>query len=287
MTKEKPITKIYLLRVCAYRLSDERCNVWDNESIVFLDLKSAVKAGKKILKEQLTKLWKTDEDFDVYKNIVEFLNPREEKADYVFEVCEMELHKIKSWHWQYDWNTQYSERDFIENPLFVCWSYDFEGNLLSRKFCRVDDKHRLSGGGWRSYPYVCVEFLPDDELPDAGTKFKLGDLVVKKHNEVLNRRNIQIYIIGECPERKDGRLFSQNEYMCYFIQDGKFEYISHDHLHESELELYTGEAPASFKWLSDVVAGKIKISEEDRKKVFNGEVSFAEEISYKDIKILK
>lgn len=284
MANEKTVTKIYLLLAYAYRFNDKNCN---EEIIVFLDLKSAVKAGKKILKEQLKELWKTDKDFDLFKNIGEYVNPYEEKASYVFTVREIEPDKIKSWQMNESTDDVEDFRNTVNNPLFIEWDFDYNGNLRERIMCRVDSKNRLSGGGWRWDDYSGVTFMPEDELPEAGTKFKLGDFVVEKQDGKYQRLNRGVYIIAGCPERDENGLRTENFYTCNYIDFGYFGYLNHDHLHESKLELYTGDVSSAYKWLSDVFAGRIKISEEDKKRIFNGEVNFAEEISYKDIKILK
>lgn len=284
MAKEKAVTKIYLLRAYAYRFDNKD---FDEEIIVFPDLNSAVKAGKKILKEQLTELWKTDKDSELFKNIGEFVNPYEEKASYEFVVREIEPHKIKSWRMNESADGVEDFRNTVNNPLFVEWDFDYNGKLRERLMCRVADDNRLTGGSWRWNDYSGVTFMPEDELPEAGTKFKLGDFVVEKQDSKYQRLNRGVYIIAGCPERDENGLRTENFYTCDFIDLGYFEYLNHDHFHESKLELYTGEVSPAYKWLSDMLAGRIEISQEDRQKVFSGEVNFAEEISYRDIKILK
>ena len=285
--KEQEFMKIYLLRVCAYRLPEKKCDPYDCETAVFLDLKSAVKAGKKILKEQLTEIWKTSEFRDIVDNLDGLFEKHDPLADYIFEVEEIEPEKIKSWRVKELWDEETDEMNvsLYENPLFIHWKFDYKGNLRGRYFFGLNYKDRLPGGGLRFDGFSLLRFDPADELPEAGTQFKLGDFVVEKHNEVINRRNDQIYVVGDCPE-KNGKYF-RNEYMCYRIVDGCFEYIMHDHLWESEIERYEGEVPAALRWFSDFVAGRIEVSEEDEARIYRGEINFSDDISYRDIKVTK
>ena len=262
------MSKVYLLRVCAYRPNlNYMCSIYDYESILFANLKDAVKVGTKILKEQLKKLLETDEHRKYYKSLDEFLASKEEKANYIFEVEETDLSKLK---------TRKRVSNIEQEPQSILWLYDYKGNFKDRRFYWLrDDNTYLKA--YNSGDYAFISFRPNDEKVDAGTKFKRGDIVVKK-----NDNDKEFYIIFDCPV-KDRKYFA-NEYTGHYLCSNELEYLNHSHFHEGDIKLYEGEVPESIQWLSKFFKGEIKVSEEDSNKIWAGEYCFSDKNSYKQIK---
>jgi hypothetical protein len=255
--------KFYLLRVCAFKKDFENlCDAYRHRSLIFYSLREAVKTGKAILKFQTGELFKTSGAKAFYKRPGdEFI---EAHIDYIFEIEEFDPDAQKNWR---PCGRPYEE---IENPYAVIWEFDYKGKLTGRWFGgKPQDFDAVKADYCPAYDY-----RPGDEKADAGTRFRLGDVVCSK-----DKKNKRICVVGGTP-LKEGKYF-ENNYICEFIGGGN---LTHYHPHESEIEKYAGEIPEGLLWLSRYFKGEIKISPADAEKISNGEYSFRDEPSYKTIK---
>ena len=149
------------------------------------------------------------------------------------------------------------ERDTEDEDLEIYWEFDFDGFCIERLV--------MDFAGW--------DDRPGDELPGAGTKFNEGDFVIIKKKihakkYILNDRN-KLYIVGAQPgKRTEPRPVTEgavnfnvrweNHYRLEYLDEQG--YFGHDHVHESELELYTGEVPLNYQILRKIFMGEVKIT---------------------------
>lgn len=253
---------IFLLKACVYRKKHNRANVWDYEAAVFPDLRSAVARGKKRIRDEIKK-YRADDRHAPYgpKEIDAYV---EDNLDILFEIVECDPAAQKRWVCPSD----DSMEAFVNDPYEIVWSFDRNGRLTDRVY------YRKECDGWR----LGQSFRPGDERADAGTKFRIGDLVT----DTAKPRDRRIYIVGACPE-KDGVYFD-NTYLCYYIEGNEFNGMMHEHLHEADLAPAEQPPSEAVAWMAGLLRGDFELDEETYAAVFEGKYCFPELPSYERIR---
>ena len=140
-----------------------------------------------------------------------------------------------------------SERDTEDEELMIDWEYDRQGRLLERIV-------------WDVCGY---DIRPGDEKPEAGTKFKVGDIVSLRSG----RSEPDICVVASTPKRKEPPELWENYYtlVCLGMNYGFWVYM---YIHESEFEEYFGPIPDEYALLSKLYKKEIKISLRRLKEIF-------------------
>jgi hypothetical protein len=180
--------------------------------------------------------------------------------------------------YEFDPHTEERQKVFINTeklvPVpFIEWDYDYKGGLLMRTEWR-------GGLGYLRYP--------GDELANAGTHFKPGDLVTLSYSK---EEHPQVYVVEYSPGSPIGVPFEkwENVYTVLYIrEDGIFSFDYHEHFHESKLRLYTGDVPenSALNMLNGVFSGRKKISEELKEKILAGEIGLSDKPNWRSIREL-
>ncbi|ERJ12507.1 hypothetical protein [Haloplasma contractile] len=250
--------KVFLLRAVAFNKTNDnfnaKCDPYEYKAEVFSSLELAISTGKTTLQDQIKNLYNNYEFRDVC-SLKEFTL---DCISFIFEVEEIDPNVNDNY-------TSLDEESIVSNPFKIVWDFNLQGDLLSRNIY-VDDN-------------CSYDIRPDDLNANAGTKFKIGDIV--KDNK--NKENKKLYIITACPS-KEIKPFSNYYNVGYICDNGYYDYGVHNHFHEEDIDLYTGEVSEPIKWLSDFFARRIKVDEQTKDDIMNGKYNFSEGLSYRTIK---
>ena len=140
-----------------------------------------------------------------------------------------------------------SERDTEDEELKIDWNYDCEGQLLERIV-------------WDMCGY---DIRPGDEKPEAGTKFKVGDLVCLGSYG----KPFDVCVVASTPKKKEPPELWENHYTLACL-DQHYGFWSHIHTHESELKEYSGHLPDGYDLLIKLYKKEFKISLRRLKEIF-------------------
>lgn len=195
------------------------------------------------------------------KKITEILNELRENAPLdIFAKEEVQyIFKVTEFDPEIRFSSERSEGVCTQ----VDWEFEYSGNLIDRlEWC--------DGIGY--------ERLPGDEKEDAGTHFRVGDLVACTVEEP---NHSHVYLVASCPgKRKESSnpLSWENIYRVYFIPDhGDFSEACHEHIHENMLCPFTGLvcSDSALFMLKEIVIGNERIPSEAKKKLFSGKFSLS------------
>ena len=137
------------------------------------------------------------------------------------------------------------------------------------------------------------ELRASDELPEAGTKFKKGDLVAYKEWKFLGDHPY-IYIVDEAPERENVHAQTcENHYKLLYLDDKYFgrgaAKVCREEFHEADIEpcsknrLELDRLKDPILTLQQIVKGEIKISPKLWEEIVNGHIIFNIEKSWREI----
>lgn len=141
------------------------------------------------------------------------------------------------------------ERDTEDENVNIEWYYDLHGNLRERLV-------------WDACGY---DIRPGDEKPEAGTKFKMGDIVVWERN--CPNRKSNVYVVAGTPFKRELPQLWENYYNIAGIDEDDGCWY-HEHAHESELKPYSDELPDGYALLSKLYKKEINISLKRLKEIF-------------------
>jgi len=129
-----------------------------------------------------------------------------------------------------------------------------------------------------------------DELPEAGTKFKIGDFVtVKRTDERVVKSWLEkvakdeIFIVYNTPKTNDPKRYFENRYCLTTIDKEGTINPYWEEFFECHLEKYNGEVAEPYKLLSKVYKEEIKLSDETWNKICEGEILLNLVPSWKEI----
>lgn len=239
---------------------------------VFPTLDLAVEKGKQEVKERIVRLLKQDPGYNE-KNLDEFI---EEKINYRFVVYEFDPVRRNN-----ECRRKDRENITLENSVefsdTIWWEYDDKGELI----------YRLEERG--------VIILPSDYHEDAGTHFKVGDLVTIKEGFGKEDNSSGVYVVAVAPgRRRDAKnpLCWANFYRVHYLYyDYEYHLNCEYDVHESHIEPVTRElSPDSFLLvLSEFFKDESKFSEEFQKRLYSLEPIYTCDLTqhYKFIKGLQ
>lgn len=256
-----------------YVIHSENCTsgeeIWDRNSAfseVFFDFEKA----KKFLLEQFEKLlediYRKDklfeympaEERDIKKQSIEW---RREYIDEYIDYC-LAISQLT-----HEYGADNAEIDFT-NPPKIDWYFRYNGELRTR-FYVFGDKE-----------YECRE---SDLLADAGTKFKVGDLVEYTDWE-FKRDYPSIYVVFSASVKPSDKTEPWgNIYTLLGIDDGcifRSGTVHKEQLHEADLRFAEKERMENCSFiepltvLQKIVKGETSLTEQEKKEVFGGKVYF-------------
>lgn len=245
----------------------------------------------------------------------EIFNDFERAKAYLLECFEDRLHRIyakddlsrcdepdktplidfsKSWRMEYideyifydlviseiDTEQRWSDAALVsEIPSKLEWHLSDNGEIQTRYLKFEDGTER--------------EFRPTDELPEAGTKFKKGDLVQYTEWKCMGDCPY-VYIVAETPKSEKVHTMSgENHYKLLYLDDKYFgrgaAKVCREEFHEADLEL-CGESGLELDRLKEpiltlqqIVKGERQISPELWGEIMSGHVVFNMEKSWREI----
>ena len=233
---------------------------------VFSTLALAVKRGCREIESHIETLFKKDGDYEEAERD-DFI---EENIRYAFKVYEFDPVRRETGIWRED-EKNITFENSVEFATFIEWEYDYRGSVISR---------------WeqRGVAY-CV--MPSDYNEGAGTLFAKGDLVtVKKPFFSQPEDNPSgIYVVAAVPGRRADKkdpLSWENIYCLHYLYHGdEYSAACHDHVHESQLELFQGEISADsfLRVLSAFFKDKSSFSKEATERLYSSKKIYVGELS--------
>ena len=129
--------------------------------------------------------------------------------------------------------------------------------------------------------------MPSDYNEGAGTLFAKGDLVTVKEPFFSQPEDNPsgIYVVATVPGRRADKkdpLSWENIYCLHYLyHSDEYSSACHDHVHESQLELFQGEISAdSFLWvLSAFFKDKSSFSKEATERLYSSKKIYVGELS--------
>ena len=166
---------------------------------VFPTLDLAVEKGKQEVKERIVKLLKEDSRYDEEK-LDEFI---EKKIDYRFVIYEFDPLRRNNGCRRKDGKNITLENS-VEFSSEIWWEYNDKGELISR----LEES-------------LGHDILPSDYQDNAGTNFKVGDLVTIKEGFRRKEDNTSgIYVVERAPGRRSDApnpLCWENFYSTHYL----------------------------------------------------------------------
>ena len=243
--------KIYLLQVeCIFEEKEHYENV-------YLTKEKAIKEGKEWLEKVFREQYKSIFDEDEKDNIPKLTHEQlfKQKAIYDFNVTEF-----------------YPE---IEEPLKIIHNYDYDGNeiYISRNY-----------KGQRKEKNIVMRY-EDYINKNAGTKFKIGDIVKIKNCDRNYDFKDKLHVITGVPHKEKGQEFFRNTYDVIVNHNSYDEGCHVDAFNENELELYTQKLPkdSPLIFLSKYFKEEIKLKNIKWTDIECGNITLNENKSFRDI----
>jgi len=173
-------------------------------------------------------------------------------------------------------------------PIHIEYTYDHNGELLHRYYIWRFELQAFHSGG------TYYQNRDGDDLPEAGTKFRVGDFVrlTRPHESMDGKFSTDtVFVVEATPLReKDGTL-RENSYRIETVsKEGKYQWDSDFHLpfsgiHENELIKHEDEVDTgSPLWfLRRVLLGELGDVGEMVKKIENGEISLVPDVTWEEL----
>lgn len=262
--------KTYLLQVKTY----DYINETENEYIeIFNTFKRAKRYGLEFLVENLELYAK-----DINKSIRQAI--KEEKIDYDFRIIEEDIDYAEDFNQTLDICEEIEEL-LIYEPTHKEFILDYTGEITNICIRYLPNQKETK---WRN----CLYLKPNDLLPKAGTKFKVGDLVkIIKPNGRLEDISYEhyseysdVYVVRFLPRRIENQKYLRNTYALSEIKDDNYAPgIYTWEFHEEQIAEYDESIKENspIDVLRKIIKKELKISRETWEKLKNGTISLREE----------
>ena len=199
-------------------------------SEIFFSHEEAWEAGKEHLQRAIRRLYEKSDYSEL--SFEAFIN--DDQVFYYWMILEIDLARLQTCEWPK------SDKYHLYPPAHISYTYDLDGELL----------HRFLWW-FGSEGSVCIQKHEGDELPEAGTKFQLGDFVQLKRPlsaDGLRRFGTkEVFVITGIPVRDSEGYLNENKYSIETVSEwGKYLWDldfgwPFSGIHESELVKYEGE----------------------------------------------
>ena len=289
MNKKDNRNRVFHLKVEAHSTRFGKLKEkYSQYSELFFSHEEAWEAGKEHLKRAVQSLYE-ESDYSVKTECL----PKELN----WEPAEPSLEAfISDDQVYYDWTIWEIDLDHLQNcewpaggkyrlypPAHISYKYDLDGELLHRY-------HWWFGPGGS----VCIQKHDGDDLPEAGTKFLVGDFVqLKRPLKLGGQRRFgtdAVFVITGIPVRDSEGFVKENKYHIETVKEWG-EYIWNldfgwpSGIHESELVKYEGEIKydSPLEFLRCVFCGEDEQVQEVVRKLECGKILLNPCISWEDI----
>ena len=197
-----------------------------------------------------------------------------------------------------NWKREYI-REYIEYELTIS---EIDPDILPDQYSnevarRMEWELRYTGDIRSRYVVlrdgVGVEFRPSYELAEAGTKYKVGDLVT--YNDWENKEySADVFVVIKTPQKIEGGVW-RNYYEVAYIEKSKMlrPVVHTVEFHEEDIQpcfnalLEHSPLKEQLLALQKVARGEVALPEKLREDIFDGKVMFNNELSWRDIPELK
>ena len=192
----------------------------------------------------------------------------DEYIDYHLSINEINSETFKNWE---DRQTK-SKKFLVSDPQKIEYYIRYNGEIRTR---------------YLHYNGMSYEHRPTDDLPEAGTKFKKGDLVVYTDWE-YKYNYPYVYVVYDNHINR-GKEAWENYCVLMTVGDTRSrenQFEDYIHLHEEDLKLYDGEKfddnhPMTF--LQKVARGEIEVSEKTWEDMVKGRIVMNINPSWRDV----
>ncbi len=267
--------KTYLLNVKTYDYTDET----EDEYIeVFNNFERAKNYGLEFLNKKLEFYCKY-----INRSIKQAL--KEEKIDYDFRVIEEDIEYAEKFNQKLNFLEEIEEL-LIYEPTHKEFILDYMGEITNICIRYLPNQKETRD---RNSLYL----KPNDLLPDAGTKFKIGDLVkIVKPNIRTDDISYSyypdysdVYVVRFLPRRIEGQKYLRNTYALSEIKNDNFSPgIFTWEFHEEQIAEYEGNVKQNspIDVLRKIIKKEIKVNRETWNGLKNGTISLREQDKDKD-----
>ena len=257
-------------------------------SELFFSHREAWEAGKEHLQRAVQMLYE-ESDYSVKTeclpkelnwepnepSIEAFLN--DDQVYYSWMIWEIDLDRMQNCEWPK------SDRYRLYPPAHISYSYSLDGELRHRDYWWL-------GSGVN----ICIQKHEGDDLPEAGTKFQLGDFVRLKRPLKAGQRSFgtdEVFVITGVPVMDSDGYLNENKYNIETVLEWG-EYLwdldfgwPFSGIHESELVKYDGEIKddSPLVFLRRVFCGEGEQMREVVRKLERSEILLTPCISWGDI----
>lgn len=250
---------------------NERWDRWSNFSEVFFSFDEAKKYLLDVFNGRLTNIYLADPIFRDGK--AADLDDDNWKGEYISEYIEYSLtiSEIDS--------DMPPEQYSAEGVRRMEWEIRYTGDIRTRYIVLRDG--------------VGIEFRPSDELPEAGTKYKVGDLVTC--NDWENKDYFpEAFIVIKTPQKIEGGVWPNHYEVAYIEKSRSRRPVVHTvEFHEEDIQpcfsvfLEHNLFKEQLLVLQKVARGEVELTEKVREDIFGGKILFNDEPSWRDIPGLK
>jgi hypothetical protein len=257
---------------------------------LFFSLEDAYQAGKEIMNKKIRELYEDSYYCNGKPNsrtLEDFI-----EADRLFDwwaITEIDLDRLKAME---DAGCERMRKYHKESPpIHIEYAYNHKGELLHRYYIwrMGNDLQAFNFSG------TYYQNREGDELPEAGTKFQIGDFVrLKRPGKTIDGKfdTDVVFVVADLPNRNKDGLLIENTYRIETVsKEGKYQWDSDFHLpfsgiHENELVKYEGDVDVNSPlwFLRRVFLGELGDVSEMVKKLENGELALTPDVTWGELK---
>lgn len=247
--------KIYLLKCSIMSLRDQYEVHFEN---VYSKLEIAKQKGMEYLETKIKKYYNDSFDHGCPKG-------KELTKDELFDLSVIYDLEVIEFDPEITDKIDRLDYDFLATytyqPSHIIYSYDYNGELLY-----IEAQYRKSNNKGHGINFV---MKPSDFEKDAGTKFKVGDIVKIKQNRDKYFTNYEmenrLHVVISVPNKPEGKKYFENKYGV-ITNHNIYDNGCHKHcFREDELELINEKTipkDSPILFLSKIYKGDIKISKD-------------------------
>lgn len=263
--KARKSMKIYLLKEEVYKNGE----LQDEYVEVFSSFERAKEFGLERITKELSRSSKEER-----KSIEQCIE--EEILDYTFYITEEDLEYAKQYTKQIEWKEEIEEY-LTDEPTHKEYVLDYLGNVQNIILRYLPNQKEVITNNF-------LYMKPKDLLPEAGTKFQVGDVVtITKPNARMEDLTYfhypeysEMYVVRYLPRRKQGQKYLRNTYAVCEIRDEDYAPgIYTKEVHEEQIEKYEGniEENSPIDVLRKILRKEVDIDQETWNKLKYGVIS--------------
>lgn len=266
--------KIYLLSTKVYNYAKDELE--DEYSEVFSSFERAKEYGLEFVNKNLSYYCKNKN-----KSIEQCI--KDEKVDFDFRIIEEDIEYAEKFDKQIDYFFAEIEDYLVYEPTHKKYILDYKGNVTDICLMYLPNQKEVL-----SYNHLYMK--PGDLDKDAGTKFKVGDIVklAKTKARYLDDYTYhdygatysELYVVRYLPRRVEGQKYLRNTYALAEILDEDYAPgVYTKEFHEEQIAKYEGEVEENspLDILRRIFTNQLEVDDETWSKLKYGMISFREQ----------